>query len=852
MRRRHGFIAVIVLLSACLATGAQERTKFGDGILVLTPVDGNALRVRYEKGLDLGLPEWIYTGSEKPAYKSRLSKDGVLTISCEAYRAVADPSSLTLTICDKSGKEIFRASGHELTGSRLRDMEVFEAGLSISTCDNEFQYGLGQFQDGYTDICGLSRRLTQVNTQISLPMYISSRGYGLLWNNYGLTDFNPSERFVSLTRLEGDTGKGELVDVTSTHGGRREYRSGNTFTAELDIPQSGRYSVLLDCGREMARRHTLSIDGKTVFDQRNLWLPPTCSAIVYLEEGRHSVSAEMERDDTPVLGIRKVDDKTVLRSPVAEAVDYTVFIGDAGSITASYRRLTGSIPMMPEWALGYIHCRERYHSSAEILENAGMFRQKGIPIDMIVQDWQYWGDNGWNAMEFDKKNYPDPKALTDSLHAMDIRLMLSVWSKIDKSSVLGRQMLEDGYYIPDTDWIDFFNPKAAQAYWDNFSEKLLRRYRIDAWWQDATEPENDDLRGRMVNNGTIPGELLRNAYPLLVSRTVYEGTRKDDPQRRSMILTRSAFPGMQRYGTATWSGDVGNDWNTLRTQISAGLGMMAAGQAWWTYDAGGFFRPRNQYEDAGYVERMLRWVQTSTFLPLMRVHGYMSDTEPWRYGAEAETRFKNAIMLRYRLMPYIYSWAARVSFHDDTFMRPLIFDFPKDSRALEQQTEYMFGDAFLVCPVTGSGITSMECYLPVNEGGWYDFRNGVHYEGGRSIRAKVDMEGIPVFVRAGSIVPMGADIQHTGQDKGGLLDIRVYPGRDATFTVYEDAGDDYGYEDGEYSLIELRWDDRHRTLEVGARQGAYPGQIAERTVKVSMGGTVRERKYTGKKLKIKF
>ena len=233
----------------------------------------------------------------------------------------------------------------------------------------------------------------------------------------------------------------------------------------------------------------------------------------------------MEKDDTPSLGLCLVDDTTVLSSPVADAVDYTVFLGNADEITASYRALTGAIPMMPQWALGYIHCRERYHSSEEIIRSAETFREKQIPLDLIVQDWQWWGDNGWNSMVFDKKNYPSPRALTDSLHDMNVRLMLSVWSKIDKSSILGRQMLEKGYYIPDTDWIDFFNPAAAQEYWDNFSDKLLKPYRIDAWWQDATEPENDDLVGRMVAGGTLHGELVRNCYPLLVSKTVYEGFR---------------------------------------------------------------------------------------------------------------------------------------------------------------------------------------------------------------------------------------------------------------------------------------------------------------------------------------
>ncbi len=847
------FLAILsVSTFFLLSLNAQEKVGFGNGTIEVTPMNGHAVRIRYSEGLDLHLPEFSYIETTSVKHSSFTSADGTMTIRTAEYSVKVDPTEGTVSVFDRTGSKVFCADKHSLVREKLYDMDVFSASVDVRTADGEYQYGLGQFQDGYTNVRGLTRRLTQVNTQISLPMYISSKGYGLLWNNLGRTDFNPPQITIPLTRVEdSDTGT-QAVDITTTTGGRRELRTGSRFTAEIDIPKSGKWSLILDCGRTMARRHSILIDGKPVFDLRNLWLPPTCSAIVYLEAGKHSITADMEKDDTPTLGLRMDDGTTVLSSPVADAVDYTVFVGTADEIVSSYRTLTGEIPMMPQWALGYIHCRERYHSSEEIIRNAETFREKQIPLDLIVQDWQWWGDTGWNSMVFDSKNYPSPKALTDSLHDMNTRLMLSVWSKIDKSSDLGKQILDKGYYIPDTDWIDFFNPDAAQAYWSNFSNRLLKPFGIDAWWQDATEPENDDLVGRMVANGTMHGELVRNCYPLLVSKTVYEGLRKDNPERRSMILTRSAFPGMQRYGAATWSGDVGNDWNTLKTQISAGLGMMAAGQAWWTYDAGGFFRPRNQYTDKDYIERMLRWVQTSVFLPLMRVHGYMSDTEPWHYGAEAEQLFKNAVQMRYRLLPYIYSWAAKVSFEGSTFMRPLIFDFPLDTRALEQRIEYMFGDAFLVCPITEGGIRITECYLPENKAGWYDFRDGRHYSGGRYIRTSVDMNAIPVFVRAGSIVPMGEDVQYAAKSMGGTLDIHVYPGDDASFTLYEDAGDDYAYENGESSTITFKWNDSRRTLEIGAVKGSYAGMQATRTIKVTVGDSTEEISYSGRKVKVRF
>ena len=574
-------------------------------------------------------------------------------------------------------------------------------------------------------------------------MLISSKGYGILWNNYGLTEFNPCSQSVSLKKSEGK-GKTEEVDVTSTEGNKKEVRERHIFEAAIDVAETGDYTLLLDVGQKMARRHNLCIDGKTVIEMQNLWLPPTASAIVHIEAGRHLLTAELTKDDQPTLYYNKVGNQTTFRSPVANAVDYTVFVGTPDEIIASYRELTGPCPLMPEWALGYIHCRERFHSSDEILQTARRFRDEQMPLSVIVQDWQYWGKYGWNSMQFDEEFYPDPKALTDSLHQMDVRLMVSVWSKIDKNSEVGRQMERDHYYIPETDWIDFFNPEAAAAYWKNFRERLVP-LGIDAWWQDATEPENDDLAGRRVNNGRWSGEQVRNVYPLLVNKTVYEGLK--EAGKEPVILTRCGFPGIQRYGSAMWSGDVGNDWETFRRQITAGLGMQAAGIPWWTYDAGGFFRPMDQYTNQDYIERMLRWIETSVYLPLMRVHGYMSNTEPWNYGEEAKAIITSCLKERERLLPYIRKCAERVSTEGYTLMRPLVFDFADDPEALKQKYEYMFGPELLISPVTEAGVSEWQTYLPKNKGGWNDYRTGQHYEGGQTVTTKVDKAHIPVFVR---------------------------------------------------------------------------------------------------------
>lgn len=850
------FVLSVLMLLLPLGILAQDQqsyqAKLQEGKIVVTPLSDNAVRIKYIEGEVKEMPELVYCGekAEKIACKVK-EKQGVTSFLLKDMTIYVDSGLGQVRIDDIQGKTLFCADKHELKRAQIMGEPTREAILSFQSSEDEYLYGLGQFQDGYLNVKGLTRRLTQVNTQISIPFIISNKGYGVMWNNYGLTNFNPAENRVELKRLS-EVGEKVTVNVTSTEGGRREVRQDNRFVATVEIPEDGEYAILLDVGQKMARRHNLDIDGKNYINLRNVWLPPTTSIIVSLKAGKHDFSAVLESGDRPSIYYKKVDDKTTFHSPVAECVDYTVFVGDADRVISTYRRLTGDTPMIPKWALGYIHCRERFNTQAELLATAERFRKEGIPIDLIVQDWQYWGKYGWNAMRFDEGRYPDPAQMTRKLHEMDMKLMISVWSKIDENAELGRQAKAKGYYIPRTSWIDFFNKEATEFYWKNMSDRLLKPYSIDAWWQDATEPENDDLAGRRINNGKELGDRYRNIYPNLVSQTVYEGLRKDDPSRRGMIFTRSGFSGIQRYASVLWSGDVGHDWQTLRYQISAGLGFNAAGLPWWTYDAGGFFRPYDQYTNKGYIEQMLRWIEVSTFLPMMRVHGYTSNTEPWNYGDEAKRIITDNIKLRYRLLPYIYSEVAKVSFDGSTLMRPLVFDFADDKQALEQDVEYMFGEAMLISPVCAGGVSEWQTYLPQNKAGWYDFWSGEKYEGGKSVTTKVSLERIPVFVKGGSILPIGPDRQHVNDKADAPIEIRVYAGADAEFELYEDEGDNYNYEQGAYSIIGFKWDEKKQTLTIGNRMGKYSGMPIEREFVVTLNGEKQVVKYNGVQLKVKF
>ena len=746
MKRLLSALILIGLLSQC----AKDRVSIStpEGMLVLTPLTDNAIRVQVIPEGASRQEELVYTEKvQTPPFKTVKTQTGV-ELSTASLTARYSKADGTLTFLDAAGEVLLSEipGGRKVESAPVKGYPAWSVSQSFRSPEDEALFGTGQFQDGYLNVRGLTRRLTQVNTQIAIPMVLSSKGYGLLWNNYGLTDFNPADNSIALV-AEEEAGRGETVNATGTAGNRRERRWYQTFTGELNVPADGLYAILLDCGQAMSRRQFLSINDEPVFDVTNTWLPPTTSAIVYLTAGKHTLRSEGVRNDKPVLCWRPVEDNTTFRSPVAQALDYTVFAGTADEVIAAYRTLTGPVPEMPEWMFGYIHCRERYHSQDEILENAAEFKRRGLPLDVIVQDWQWWGSTGWNSMVFDPEHYPDPKALTDSLHKDNVHLMLSVWSKVDKPTVLGQKLEEKGYYIEGTDWIDFFNPAAADFYFQSFRDSLAVPYGIDAWWFDATEPENDDLADRLVGAEKVPGEFYRNVYPLMVNRTMYNGLKElGNPP---VILTRSAFSGIQRYGVVTWSGDVGNDLETLRRQIAGGLGQMATGLPWWTFDAGGFFRPGDQYTSEEYQERLIRWVQVATFLPFMRVHGYMSETEPWRYSERTCAILAGLMDLREKMRPYILECAKRVSTEGYTLMRPMVFDFADDPDALSRESQFMFGPALLVNPVTEMGAELWTTYLPANEGGWTDLWTGEHYDGGQWIQTDIDLNTVPVFMRCG-------------------------------------------------------------------------------------------------------
>ncbi len=532
-------------LEAAASTRPDLVVPLPDGLIEIIALSDRAVRVRFTPQACLRTPESMILRPIVARPRVQLEARGDVT-RLILPRLICEWSTKRgcLSFLDASGRVLLReAPGTRmLNQARLDSEPVLAVEQGFESPLDEHLYGTGCFQDGHLNLRGLPRRLTQVNTQISSPFLLSSRGYGMLWHNSGMSELNPPPSTLVLTKRE--SGSGEMVDVTTSTGNARVGRREAIFEGSFTVDRDGRYAFLLDIGKKMASRHHIEIDGEVLTDLTNPWLPPTASVLTDLRAGKHRVRVISDADGAPTLAFGLAGDRTTWRSPVADAIDYVVIAGPgAAEVMSGYRDLIGATPMLPLWALGYIHCRERFHSSAELLANAREFRARRLPVDVMVQDWQYWGKHGWNAMRFDEANYPDPAALVRQLHGMDMRLMLSVWSKIGRETELGKVFAARDFYIPDTDWVDFFNPRAAACYVEN-QNRYLASLGIDAWWQDATEPENDDLVGRRTAAG--PGEHVRLEYPLHVSGAVYEGRRKANPDKRVMILTRSAFPGQQR------------------------------------------------------------------------------------------------------------------------------------------------------------------------------------------------------------------------------------------------------------------------------------------------------------------
>lgn len=584
-------------------------------------------------------------------------------------------------------------------------------------------------------------------------------------------------------------------------------------------------------------------------------------------------------------------------SEVGECMDYYfMYGGNADGVIAQIRDLTGQAPMYPLWTFGFWQSRERYKSQQETMEVVDKYRELGIPLDGIIQDWQYWGPNSnWNSMNFDNPEFPDPQKMIDHVKKKNAKIMISIWASFGPDTNPYKDLEKINALFNFKTWpadggvkaYDAYNEKARDIYWKHLNKGLFSK-GIDAWWTDSTEPDHLDVQERDFDIPTAMGTYrsVVNAFPLMSNKGVYEHQRAVTSDKRVYLLTRCAFAGQQRYAANTWSGDVMCNWETFRKQIPTGLNFSLSGIPYWNTDIGGFFNwpYHGGAENKAYHELYTRWFQYGTFLPMQRSHGSGVKKEIYNLGKKGDWVYDSEekyINLRYALLPYLYSTGWQVTDNAGSFLRALFMDFNEDKKVHTISNQYMFGKAFLVTPVTRnmyvfsdkeqwkdpyedfSKTGTQDVYLPKGTK-WFDFWTGEVLNGGQMVTKEVPIDIIPLYVRAGSIVPFGPKVQYSTEKKWNNLEIRIYPGADGEFVLYEDENDNYNYEKGVYSTIKFTWDDANRTLNIADREGTFPGMLKSRKFNIVVvdkengTGSVQSTKFTksvsygGKKKSVKL
>lgn len=765
--------------------------------------------------------------------------------------------------------------------------------LFDSPADEAF-YGLGGNQNAVMNYKGHNLDLYQHNMEEVVPFLVSNRNYGILWDNNSHMKFGDIRDYqpLSVLKLYGKDGaEGGLSaeyfrdarfdslyvsrpessidhEYTDVHDpfpdGFQQNVAAVRWSGEVEARDPGMYEFRLCC----CGYTKLWIDGTLVVESwRQNWLPWTHFPRVMLEAGkRHTIKLEWIHTggllSLTCMGPADAlyDTSLSLWSEVGDQIDYYFVRGnDLDQVVHGYREITGKAPMMPAWAMGFWQSREHYASQDEILSVVREFRQRQIPLDNIVQDWFYWKEDKWGDHEFDPSRYPDPVGMIRTLHHdLHTHLMISVWAKFYVGTKNYEEFLKHGWLymrnveMRQRDWVGpgyvstFYDPYAAGArelFWKQINEKLFRK-GIDAWWLDCTEPDiqsNLSRKETILRQGpTALGSASRylNSYSLMQTSAVYEGQRATAPNQRVFILTRSAFAGTQRNAAATWSGDIAARWYDLKAQVSGGANFCLAGVPYWTMDIGGFaVEPRYEHPTPAdldeWRELNTRWYEFGSFCPLFRVHGQYPYREMFNIAPDTHPAYQAMLRydrLRYRLMPYIYSLAGMVTQKDYTIMRALVMDFGNDPRVLDINDQYMFGPAFLICPVTEYRARSRPVYLPGK--GWYAMRSGKYARGGETIQADAPYSDIPVFIKEGSIIPTGPALQYTGQQPADTLRVFVYTGTDGAFTLYEDEGVTYNYEKGMFSTIPMMYSERNHTLTIGPRNGKFPGMLQHRVIEV--------------------
>lgn len=768
---------MLLFFAVSMSSNAQSYQKTDNGIK--TVINSEEIGIQFLSPSVVRIVKWpegnIFEKKSLSVIKAPENTD--FNVKQQGDKLTLKSKSLAVVLNLKSGRVSFATPKNKLllnekeSGTSFTDFDdagdkTYTVSQSFVLDSDEAIYGLGQQQQGKMIQRNLKLNMVQGNTDDYIPFFVSTKGYGLFWDNYSPTVF----------------------------------------------------------------------------------------------------------EDTP--------ESTSFKSDVGECIDYYFMVGNnADGVIAQMRDLTGQAPMFPLWTFGFWQSKERYKSQDETVGVVRKYRELGVPLDGIIQDWQYWGSNYlWNAMEFLNDQFPNPQRMVNEVHGLNAHIIISIWNSFGPNTKQYRELEKINALMDFQTWpqsgstlwppkrdypsgvrvYDPYNPQARDIYWKYLNDGIFK-LGMDGWWMDSSEPDHLDFKPSDLDNKTAMGSFrkVRNAFPLMTVGGLYDHQRAVTSDKRVFILTRSAFAGQQRYGANTWSGDVTSSWDALRNQISAGLNFSLTAIPYWNSDIGGFFLSRfsKKLDDAGYRELYARWIQFGAFCPMMRSHGADTPREIYQFGKKGDKVYdaiEKFINLRYSMLPYIYSTSWDITANQSTMMRALMMDFPGDTKVLDINDEYMFGKSILVCPVTGpmyskdteedfGTIKSKELYLPKGAD-WVDFWTGEKFSGGQTISKETPLDILPLYVKAGSVLPIGPKVQYALEKKWDNLVFRVYEGANGEFTLYEDENDNYNYEKGVYSTITFSWNNAKKELTIGDRNGEFPGMLTERKFNIVL---VSKNKGTG-------
>jgi alpha-D-xyloside xylohydrolase len=888
----------VIVFTDPVYTGLSNAVK-------LEVIADNIIRVIAAPGKEIAASQSLVTAFSK---KNDLSWHVVpsketLILKTKKIAAIIDLKTGSVCFRDHSGKKILT---EKPTGGRSFQPAVFDGKRyynltqTFQTTPDEALYGLGQHQDGIINYKGQQVTFFQNNTEVAIPFLISSKNYGVLWDNYSLTTAGDVRPLHQISALQLFSKKNEPGWLTASYANNKhkpqdivtersetninmEYLGESLTQLPKEFnPATGAVTWEGSFASYLSGLHQFRfvfggslkvwLGEKLVVDHwRKAWNPAPVLIpfnmksgekvpvrIEWMPEGGESYISFKWQEPLS----REQQNSFSFCSEAGQQIDYYFICGgNMDDVISGYRTLTGKAPIVPKWALGFWQSRERYKTQGEILATIDEFRKRKIPIDNIVLDWSYWRENEWGSQDFDETRFPSPDSMIEVLHKKyNANIMISVWPKFyegistynefDKNGWLYKKNIADRQ----KDWIgkgyvstfyDAFNENARKGFWDLIHKKIYNK-GIDAWWMDASEPDIlsnvDPQKRKQQMSPTALGSAAEymNAYPLVNAKGIYEGQRSTDPDKRVFLLTRSGFAGSQRYAAAIWSGDIGSTWRDLKNQISAGVNFSMSGIPYWTMDIGGFVVPEkfekpNPENLEEWRELNTRWYQFGAFVPLFRSHGQFPYREIFNIAPDDHTAYQSILYyqkMRYRLLPYIYSQAG-AAYHDNyTIMRGLAMDFSKDTAVLNIGDQYMFGPSLLINPVYEYKQRSRRLYLP-KSAGWYDIYSGKWFAGGRQIVAQALYDKMPVFVKAGSILPVGPELQYSSEKPADTLTLNIYTGADASFNLYEDEGTNYNYEKGAYTVIPIKYTEATKTLVIEDQKGAFTGMLGKRVFRIS-------------------